>query len=244
MIKKEFAKTGKVCKTTFSLPKEAVTDAQEVVLLGEFNNWNTEKPVVMKKQKDGSFATTLDLEIGRAYQFRYLINGNVWENDWAADDYVPSVFGVYNSVVVVSETVAPVNGKSNGKAAKAPAKKAEPKAVAANPAEKVPPPKAAPAAKKETVKKAAPAKSAKDDLTKIEGIGPKIAELLNGAGIVTFDGLAKADTKTLKGVLENAGPRFKMHDPATWMEQAKLAAAAQWEKLAKLQEELKGGKRK
>ncbi|HMR42490.1 MAG TPA: helix-hairpin-helix domain-containing protein, partial [Saprospiraceae bacterium] len=88
------------------------------------------------------------------------------------------------------------------------------------------------------------AKSAKDDLTKIEGIGPKIAELLNGAGIVTFDGLAKADTKTLKGVLENAGPRFKMHDPATWMEQAKLAAAAQWEKLAKLQEELKGGKRK
>ena len=92
-------------------------------------------------------------------------------------------------------------------------------------------------------KKAAPV-AKPDDLKKIEGIGPKIAGLLNADGIKTFADLAKAKKTTLKAVLANAGPRFKMHDPGTWAQQAKLAAKGDWDKLTKLQDELKGGKKK
>lgn len=84
--------------------------------------------------------------------------------------------------------------------------------------------------------------SKSDDLTKIEGIGKKIAELLVGAGISTFEILANATPKNLKDILSAAGNRFKMHDPATWPKQSKLAAAGKWPELKKLQSELKGGK--
>ncbi len=80
-----------------------------------------------------------------------------------------------------------------------------------------------------------------DDLKKIEGVGPKIEELLKKAGINTFSELATAPTEKLKGVLDAAGPRFQMHDPATWAKQAKLAADGEWEKLKTWQDELKGG---
>lgn len=81
-----------------------------------------------------------------------------------------------------------------------------------------------------------------DDLTKIEGIGKKIAELLVAAEISTFETLSNATPKKLKDILSAAGNRFKMHDPATWPKQSKLAAAAKWPELKKLQVELKGGK--
>ncbi|MEL7377549.1 MAG: helix-hairpin-helix domain-containing protein, partial [Bacteroidota bacterium] len=98
-------------------------------------------------------------------------------------------------------------------------------------------------AKKAAPKKAAP-KAKKDDLKKIEGIGPKIAGLLNEAGIVTFSDLAKASKAKLAGVLEAAGPRFRLAKPDTWQQQAKLAAAGKDAELAKLQKELKGGVKK
>ena len=113
--------------------------------------------------------------------------------------------------------------------------------------------KAKPAAKKAAPAKAsaataaaeAPKASAKSDgdkLTKIEGIGPKINELLNGGGVHTFSDLASADTKDLKKILEDAGPRFKMHDPGSWPRQSKLAADGKWDELKKLQDELDGGR--
>jgi predicted flap endonuclease-1-like 5' DNA nuclease len=247
MIKKEFSKAGKVCKTTFTLPKEAVVNAKEVFLLGEFNAWNVEKPVVMKKQKDGSFATTIELESGRTYQFRYLIDQKTWENDWNADDYQPvAPFGVYNSVVFVNETLAVPAAKSNGNAAKETVKKAAVKEPVAKAPVAPKEPVAKAAAVKPVAKKvAAPVvKTVKDDLTKIEGIGPKIAELLVKDGIVTFENLAKTEVAKVKAILDKAGSKFQMHDPATWAEQAKLAAAGNWEKLAKLQDELKAGKKK
>lgn len=87
---------------------------------------------------------------------------------------------------------------------------------------------------------AAPA--AKDDLKKIEGIGPKIASLLNDAGILTFAQLAATDASKVKEVLAAAGNRFKMHDPSTWGKQASLAATGSWDELKKWQDELDGGK--
>lgn len=81
-----------------------------------------------------------------------------------------------------------------------------------------------------------------DDLTKIEGIGPKISELLHNAGILTFAQLAAADTAQVDQILADAGPRFQLADSITWAQQANLAAAGAWEELATLQDNLKGGR--
>lgn len=82
----------------------------------------------------------------------------------------------------------------------------------------------------------------KDDLTKIEGIGKKIAELLIASEISDFEALANSTAKKLRSILDAAGNKFKMHDPATWSKQSKLAATGNWPELKKLQSELKGGK--
>ena len=98
MIKKQFLKSKPVCKATFTFPAEAAPEAKTVELVGDFNNWNTDKAVAMKKQKD-VFKAIVELESGKEYQFRYLIDGQAWENDWEADAYVSTPFGVDNSVV-------------------------------------------------------------------------------------------------------------------------------------------------
>lgn len=81
-----------------------------------------------------------------------------------------------------------------------------------------------------------------DDLRKIEGIGPKIAELLGNNGISTFAALAAATPESVKEILTNAEGNFATHDPTTWPEQAKMAAAGDWDALKKWQDELDGGK--
>ena len=81
-----------------------------------------------------------------------------------------------------------------------------------------------------------------DDLTKVEGIGPKIQGLLNAAGIYTYSDLANATEKRLRDILHEAGSRFQMHDPETWAAQAKLAEEGKWDELEKWQDELDGGK--
>lgn len=85
------------------------------------------------------------------------------------------------------------------------------------------------------------ASTPKDDLKRIEGIGPKIEGLLNEAGIHTFDQLAQTDPAKLKDILGAAGERYRIHDPGTWPEQAKLAYEGNWDELDVLQEELIGG---
>lgn len=80
-----------------------------------------------------------------------------------------------------------------------------------------------------------------DDLTKIEGIGPKIAQLLNDAGISNFADLSTANRDSIKAILDNGGPQFKMHEPKTWSKQAELANNGEWKKLEQYQDELLGG---
>lgn len=99
MITKKFLKSKPVCKATFTLPVEAAPDAKKVELVGEFNEWDLNGGIKMKKQKNGVFKASLDLEAGKEYQFRYLIDGETWENDWDADKYVTTPFGSENSVV-------------------------------------------------------------------------------------------------------------------------------------------------
>jgi len=84
--------------------------------------------------------------------------------------------------------------------------------------------------------------AATDDLTKIEGVGPKIAELLNAGGITSFAQLASTPADQVKSILTAGGGSFAAHDPTTWPQQAQLAADGQWEQLQKWQDELDGGK--
>ena len=105
----------------------------------------------------------------------------------------------------------------------------------------VPAPKAAKAVK--AAAKPAPAEAGKpDDLKKIEGIGPKIAELLVAADIPTFAALAATDTDKIREILDAAGSRYRIADPTTWPQQAQLAADGKWEELKVLQDKLDGGK--
>lgn len=83
-----------------------------------------------------------------------------------------------------------------------------------------------------------------DDLTRIEGIGPRIAALLKDAGITGFAALATARADRLEAVLAAAGPRFRLAQPATWPEQAALLAAGDEAGFAALAAELKGGVRR
>jgi hypothetical protein len=80
-----------------------------------------------------------------------------------------------------------------------------------------------------------------DDLTKLEGIGPKVAKVLNEAGISSFDDLAHAEAANVQEKLNAAG--LQMMNPEGWIEQARLAAKGDMEGLMRLQEELKGGRR-
>jgi len=102
MLKKQFLKTKPVCKVTFSLPSSV--QGETVYLVGDFNGWD-EQATPMKRQKDGGFTVTLDLEKNKEFQFRYLVNGSEWHNDWEADRYVPNPFSGDNSVVQTSDAV-------------------------------------------------------------------------------------------------------------------------------------------
>jgi len=95
-LTKQQLKSKSVVKVTFAIPAEAKT----VAVLGEFNGWDA-AAAPLKKGKDGVFKTTVELEAGKEYQFRYLIDGERWENDWEADKYVASPVSLEENSVVV-----------------------------------------------------------------------------------------------------------------------------------------------
>ena len=80
-----------------------------------------------------------------------------------------------------------------------------------------------------------------DDLTRLEGIGPKMQSLLREAKVYTYKQLAAADVEQLQQMVRDAG--LAMADPSSWPEQARLAADAKWDELQALQDGLKGGRR-
>ena len=84
--------------------------------------------------------------------------------------------------------------------------------------------------------------SKSDDLKIIEGIGPKIEEILKKEGINTYGELADTSPIRLVSILRNAGPRFQIQDPTSWPKQANLAKYGKWIELQSLQNQLKGGK--
>ncbi|HET7034986.1 MAG TPA: isoamylase early set domain-containing protein [Thermomicrobiaceae bacterium] len=96
LIVKEYTKTGRSCRVTFELPAEV--EAESVSLLGDFNDWDPAARQ-LKRRKDGSFATTVSLKPGTDYRFRYLLDGDRWVNDTAADRHEPNRFGSEDSII-------------------------------------------------------------------------------------------------------------------------------------------------
>ena len=98
-FKKQYLKSKPVCKVTFKLSKEEAKNAESVRLVGDFNDWDTHSEP-MKKLKNGGFTSTVNLETDKQYQFRYLLNDQEWENDWKADEYIPSPVSLEENSVV------------------------------------------------------------------------------------------------------------------------------------------------
>jgi 1,4-alpha-glucan branching enzyme len=106
MIRKEFVQRdgAVVCRATFRLPSKLWADS--VYLVGDFNNWNkTSHPLVCAP--DGTCAVTVEFEVGRYYQFRYLADGQQWVNDNQADAYVPNPYGTSNCVLITDPAFVP-----------------------------------------------------------------------------------------------------------------------------------------
>jgi large subunit ribosomal protein L27 len=128
---------------------------------------------------------------------------------------------------VVEEVVAPV------------AVEAAPEVADIAPAaEEVAAPVAEPAEKKAPAKKG----PKMDDLKIVEGVGPKIEQLLVEGGIDTWVALSEAPVERLKEILDAAGPRYQIHNPSTWPAQAKFAAEGKFDELKEYQDMLIGGR--
>jgi 1,4-alpha-glucan branching enzyme len=98
-ITKKFLKSKPVCKVSFKLSKDKANGAKTVHIAGDFNDWSKDA-TPMKALKAGGFSATLELEQGKEYQFRYLIDGESWLNDDEADKLSPTPFGdAQNSVI-------------------------------------------------------------------------------------------------------------------------------------------------
>ena len=83
-----------------------------------------------------------------------------------------------------------------------------------------------------------------NDLTIVEGIGPKINELFHNAGIKTFAQLAAATVPQMRKILDDGGSRFRIANPGTWAQQGALAAENKWSELKTLQNKLSAGVKK
>lgn len=101
-ITKKYLKSKPICKVTFRIPAEIGVNHKTAFLLGDFNNWEKTANRMKKLVKDGSFSLVVDLEAGKEYEFKYLLDDNVWLNDDSADKQVTTHFGdSSNSVVSV-----------------------------------------------------------------------------------------------------------------------------------------------
>jgi len=98
-LKKTYSSDGKKCTVVFSVNVNAAAGAEKVNLVGDFNSWD-ETSIPMKKGPDGSFSVKKQLDTNKEFQFRYLLDGKTWINDWKADKYVRSEFANDDNSVV------------------------------------------------------------------------------------------------------------------------------------------------
>lgn len=101
IVRKQYLKTKPYCRVLFEIAPEVANHAEKACIVGDFNSWDlTGTP--MGKRKDGSFRVTLELEKGKEYAFRYLIDGVRWKNADNADKFAPTPYlDAKNSIVIV-----------------------------------------------------------------------------------------------------------------------------------------------
>ena len=197
-------------RVSFTLPSNYVAEATHGILVGEFNNWNTEEGIFMNKMADGSLQAQLLLQPGKTYEYRYLLSDGRWVND----DNLKRVVDAYgqvteNCVIDVIEDKKNINKKMSVKKVLNPASKKTSKETKLN------------------------------DFTKILGIDTEIETLLKADGMVTYFELGKCTIKKLLLILGDAFYENKVKYYTTWTKQAKLAAAEKWDELKLLKEEIK-----
>ncbi len=99
---KKYSKDKKICRVTFTLPKEVCENFEEINVVGDFNNWDTKQNSFSQKNSDGSSSIELILETGNEYQFRYLCDGQIWLNEPEADKQVLTHYGdSKNSLIII-----------------------------------------------------------------------------------------------------------------------------------------------
>ncbi len=168
---------------------------------------------IIVRQRGTRFHVGENVGIGRDHTLYALVDGNVAFRRGAKDRTFISIIPVASNESEANNAGATAMAASAAVAAPAKAAKA-PKASA----------------------------NGKDDFTKIEGIGPKISQLLHDGGFNTFSELAAASVEQIQAILDAAGSRFNTHNPGTWSRQAEMAANGEWDALKAWQDELDGGK--
>lgn len=206
-------------KVIFRLPAAYAAGAHSGIVLGTFNNWNIENGVQLHREDDGSLVAEITLTAGEKYEYRYLLSDGRWVNDDSARAYAEH-YGHHVENCIVEVPVPIIKEKTTRKKRVQVVKKV--------------------AVDKKTEPSKKTIKAKKDDLTKIAGIGKKVAKLLNNSSIFTFEDLGKCTSKKLQLILTESGEVTKPKNPTTWTKQAKLAAAEKWEELVALQESIKG----
>jgi 1,4-alpha-glucan branching enzyme len=101
MLAKKVSKKQGFVYVAFALPSTVWAD--RVNLVGEFNDWDSMATPMTRSRLDADWRAGIELEAGRSYRFRYLVDGREWLNDWHADDHVENPGGVYDSVVDLTE---------------------------------------------------------------------------------------------------------------------------------------------
>jgi len=96
-IKKHYLKEKSACKVTFNL---VLDFADRVNLTGNFNDWDIES-IPLKKSNNGKFSVSIELEKGKEYQFKYLVDGTDWANDMESDKFIKNKFQTENSVIII-----------------------------------------------------------------------------------------------------------------------------------------------
>ena len=99
-IKKKYIKSRKTYKITFIIPKDIAKNHSAASLVGDFNNWNKDSHPMEFKKRDSTFSITVELLEGNDYQFRYLLDNEIWINESGADYHLPTPFGFAENSVL------------------------------------------------------------------------------------------------------------------------------------------------
>jgi len=193
---------------------------------------------IIVRQRGTKFHSGENTYLGRDFTLHAKVDGIVtYKKRRLGRTFVSVIpFDQVNETVAKVEVKAP-KAKPQPKPAPEPVVEAQPLAAVEEKATKAPKAK-----KAEKITLPSGKKLKLDDLKMVEGIGPKIEGLLNAAGIVTWKDLSNAPEEKVQGILDDAGPRYRMHQPKTWANQAKMADEGKWELLERYQDWLDGGK--